>query len=117
MGLDGTMLCAFLIGIPANEIVLPLALMMYSSGFEIVSDYSFSAVSSILRSCGWTPLTAVCAIVFSLMHWPCSTTLMTIKKETGSLKWTIASFLIPTLVGILACVTINALSTLFSLVF
>jgi ferrous iron transport protein B len=94
MGLDGTMLTAFLFGIPANEIVLPLALMMYSCGSVLVSDYSFSSVLTILTSSGWTHITALCAIIFSLMHWPCSTTLMTIKKESKSLKWTVVSFLL-----------------------
>ncbi len=117
MGMDGTMLSAFLLGIPANEIVLPLALMMYSSGSVLVADYSFSAVLSILKSAGWTPVTAVCAVIFSIMHWPCSTTLMTIKKESGSLKWTLVSFILPTIFGMLTCITINAISTLFSFVF
>ncbi len=113
MGMDGIMLSAFLLGIPANEIVLPLALMMYSSSSVIVSDYSFSAVSSILSSCGWTSVTAICAVVFSIMHWPCSTTLMTIKKESQSFKWAFVSFLLPSLFGFFACVAINALSKLF----
>ena len=113
MGLDGTMLTAFLLGIPANEIVLPLALMMYSSGAELISDYNFSSVSSILSSAGWTNVTALCAIVFSLMHWPCSTTLMTIKKESQSLKWTLVSFLLPTMLGIIVCTAINVIAKVF----
>jgi len=117
MGLDGTMLTAFLLGIPANEIVLPLALMMYSCGSVLVSDYSFSSVLTILTSSGWTHITALCAIMFSLMHWPCSTTLMTIKKESKSLKWTVVSFLLPTLFGIAICTVINAMAKLFSIVF
>ena len=115
MGLDGTMLSAFLLGIPANEIILPIALMMYTSGGVLTSTESFASIGSILGANGWTITTAICAVVFILMHWPCSTTLMTIQKESGSFKWTMVSFLLPTLFGIATCIAINLISKLFIL--
>ncbi|MBR5506246.1 MAG: ferrous iron transporter B, partial [Clostridia bacterium] len=115
MGLDGTILSAFLLGIPANEIILPIALMMYTSGGVLTSTESFASIGSILGANGWTITTAICAVVFILMHWPCSTTLMTIQKESGSFKWTMVSFLLPTLFGIATCIAINLISKLFIL--
>lgn len=112
MGLDGAILTAFLFGIPANEIVLPVILMIYSSGSVLTQIESYSAIGSILMSNGWNRLTAICAIVFFLLHWPCSTTLMTIKKETGSIWWTVLSFILPTAFGMLICIMINLLSHL-----
>lgn len=107
MGMDGAMLTAFILGIPANEIVLPIALMIYTSGTGISEMTGVSATGKILLANGWTPLTAVCVILFFLMHWPCATTLLTVKKETGSFKWALASFVLPTIVGIVVCMTVN----------
>ncbi len=107
MGLDGVILVAFIFGIPANEIVLPVALMIYSSGSVLVNIEDYSSIYHILSSNGWTGITALCSLVFIVMHWPCSTTLMTVKKETGSLKWTLVSFLLPTVFGIALCMLIN----------
>ncbi len=112
MGLDGAILTAFLFGIPANEIVLPVILMLYTSGSVLTQVDSYSAIGSVLVSNGWNSITAICAIVFFLLHWPCSTTLMTIKKETGSIWWTIFSFLLPTLFGVIICIIINLVSHL-----
>lgn len=112
MGMDGTILTAFILGIPANEIVLPIALMIYSSGSVLTSFEGYDSIYKLLVSNGWTLMTAVCVIVFFIMHWPCSTTLMTIKKETKSLTWTIVSFLMPTLFGMLLCMIINLASFL-----
>lgn len=108
VGLDGVMLVAFIFGIPANEIVLPVALMIYSSGSSLVQIEDYGSIYSILSSNSWTYVTALCFLIFVLFHWPCSTTLMTIKKETGSLKWTLISFLLPTFFGIVICSIINA---------
>ena len=113
IGLDGVMLTAFIFGIPANEIVLPIALMIYSSGSVLSQVDSYNAISSILVSNGWNVITAICSIIFIMFHWPCSTTLMTIKKETGSLKWTVISFILPTIFGVVICSAINLLSKLF----
>jgi ferrous iron transport protein B len=112
MGLDGIILTAFLFGIPANEIVLPVILMLYSSGSVLTQIDSYQAIGSVLMSNGWNKITAICAIVFFILHWPCSTTLMTIKKETGSIWWTVLSFILPTSFGMLICIMINLLSRL-----
>jgi len=105
MGLDGVILTAFILGFPANEIVLPLALVGYSS--LGIGEALGAQAGEILIEAGWTPLTAVCVILFSLMHWPCSTTLLTIYKETKSLKATALSVLCPTLLGITLCLLLN----------
>ena len=110
MGLDGVILTAFILGIVANEIVLPISFMLYSGG--MVSDIGISQASNVLLSAGWTKTTALCAILFFIMHWPCVTSLMTIKKETGSFKWTLVSFLMPMLCGICVCTVVNLISGL-----
>lgn len=107
MGLDGYILTAFILGLPANEIVLPIILMSYLSQGALVSLDDISSIGNILVQNGWTLLTAINVMLFTLLHFPCSTTLLTIKKETGSLKWTFASFAIPTVCGILACMLTN----------
>lgn len=107
MGLDGVILIAFILGLPANEIVLPIILMAYLSGGSLVEFDSLQSLRSILVLHGWTPVTALCTMLFSMLHWPCSTTLITIKKETGSLKWTLVSFLLPTFIGITVCMLVN----------
>ena len=103
MGLDGVILFAFILGFPANEIVIPIILMAYMATGHIIDFESLSALRELLVANGWTWLTAVCMMLFSLLHWPCSTTCLTIHKETGSWKWTAAAFLIPTLTGMAAC--------------
>ena len=112
MGLDGVILMAFILGIPANEIVLPIVLMAYLSTGSLVETGNLTSMHAILTANGWTPVTALCTMLFSLLHWPCATTLMTIKKETGSLKWTLASFLLPTLFGCVICILINGIGSL-----
>jgi len=113
MGMDGTMLASFILGIPANEIVLPIALMIYSSGSVLTSFESSRGILEILSNNGWTVTTAVCVIFFFIMHWPCSTTLMTVKKETDSFLWAFVSFLLPTLFGILFCMALNFVISVF----
>lgn len=103
MGLDGYILTAFILALPANEIVLPIILMSYMSGGNLVQIEDLSSISNILMANGWTILTAINVMLFCLMHFPCSTTLISIKKETGSLKWAILAFIIPTICGIIAC--------------
>ena len=109
MGLDGVILGAFIIGLPANEIVLPIILMAYMCRGTLSDTESLAEIGKILTDNGWTVFTAINFIIFSVLHWPCSTTLLTIKKETKSLKWTIISFLIPTILGFCVCVIINFL--------
>lgn len=109
LGFDGVMLLAFILGFPANEIVIPIALMTYLSTGEI-SDYSsLEGLKEILLSNGWTSLTAVCVCMFSMFHFPCSTTLLTVYKETKSVKWTALSVAVPLVAGIVICSGINIL--------
>ncbi|WP_312644243.1 ferrous iron transport protein B [Hydrogenoanaerobacterium sp.] len=103
LGLDGVILMAFILGFPANEIVIPIIIMAYMATGSILELDNLSELKALLVNNGWTWLTAVCTMLFSLMHWPCSTTCLTIKKETQSLKWTAVSFLVPTVTGILVC--------------
>ena len=107
LGLDGVILTAFILGFPANEIVLPLAIMAYSSGGVLTEISDLASVSALLISNGWTMQTAISFMLFSIFHWPCSTTLLTIKKETGSLRHTLLALLIPTLLGIILCALTN----------
>lgn len=103
IGLDGFILMAFIVGLPANEIVLPVLLMSYLSTGALTEYASIAELRTILTANGWTYLTALNTMLFSLLHWPCSTTLMTIKKETGSIKWTIVAFVLPTIIAIIVC--------------
>ena len=107
MGLDGIILMAFILGFPANEIVLPIILMAYLQSGVLAPMDDKTAILSLLSANGWTVKTAVCMAVFSLFHWPCSTTCLTIMKETGSLKWTAVSILLPTGIGVLLCILVN----------
>ncbi len=112
MGLDGYILTAFILALPANEIVLPIILMSYMSGGNLVQIEDLTSISNILINNGWTLLTAINVMLFSLMHFPCSTTLISIKKETGRWKWAIISFIIPTVCGILVCMLTNGIYNL-----
>lgn len=113
IGFDGIILLAFILAIPANEIVIPIILMAYLSTGSMVDFSSFDSLREVLISNGWTYLTALNLLLFSLFHWPCSTTLMTIKKETGSWKWTIYSFIIPTVIGLSLCALTTFLYNIF----
>ena len=112
MGLDGYILTAFILALPANEIVLPIILMSYMAGGNLVQIEDLTSISNILISNGWTILTAINVMLFSLMHFPCSTTLISIKKETGSWKWAVLSFIIPTVCGIVVCMITNGIYNL-----
>ena len=109
IGLDGVILLAFLLGMPANEIVLPIILMTYLNTGVLTEYDSLLNLKSILVSNGWTMLTAVCFIIFTLFHFPCGTTLLTIKKETNSWYYTFLSFIIPLLLGIILCFIITSI--------
>lgn len=112
LGLDGVILMAFILGLPANEIVLPIILMAYTANGSLTEPGSLSAIGQLLTANGWTWVTAVCTMLFSLMHWPCSTTLLTIKKESGSWKWTWLSLIIPTVCGMALCFFVNLAAAL-----
>ncbi|MBR5524052.1 MAG: ferrous iron transport protein B [Clostridia bacterium] len=113
LGMDGVLLLAFLLGLPANEVVLPLAVMMYSADSTLTTIGDVGYLQTVLTAAGWTPVTAVCVILFSLFHWPCSTTLLTVYRETGSLRQTVLAALLPTGVGALLCLVVNGLARLF----
>ena len=113
LGMDGVILLAFILGFPANEIVLPIMLMTYLSQGTLVEVQGLDSLRALLVANGWTLRTAACVALFSLFHWPCSTTCMTIKKETQSLKWTVVAFLAPTLAGLVVCFLVASLSKLF----
>lgn len=112
IGLDGMILLAFILGFPANEIVIPLVLMGYLSSGTLVEINQVSDLAVLLAQNGWTSVTAVCFILFSLFHWPCSTTCLTIRKETGSTKWMLIGMILPTLFGVTLCFIVHSISVL-----
>jgi len=116
IGLDGFILMAFILGLPANEIVLPILIMSYLSTGALQDFSSLEELRNILLRNGWTWLTAINIMLFSLLHWPCATTLLTTYKESGSKKWTFLSFLIPTLIGFTACFILTQLVRFIGLV-
>ena len=107
LGLDGAILLGFILGLPANEIVLPVIIMIYTAGGSLAEIGDTAALGVLLAQKGWTAVTAACVMLFSLLHWPCSTTLLTIKKETGSLGWTVLGAVLPTAVGIVICALVG----------
>lgn len=115
MGLDGVILTAFILGFPANEIVVPIIIMTYTASGTLTDLDSLEALRALLTANGWTALTALCTLLFSLMHWPCGTTCLTIRKETGSLKWTLAAAALPTAAGVLLCMAAAAAARLLGL--
>ena len=113
LGMDGVILMAFILGLPANEIVIPIIIMAYMAQGSLLEFDSLAQLRELLVNNGWTWITAVSTMLFSLMHWPCTTTLLTIRKESGSLKWTVMSFLVPTVCGIVLCFAFTAVARLF----
>ncbi|MDY5484378.1 MAG: nucleoside recognition domain-containing protein [Clostridium sp.] len=109
LGMDGMILVGFLLGFPANEIVLPIILMGYLQTSHLTELSDFSVLFHLFTAHGWTIKTTICTAVFCLFHWPCSTTCLTIKKETGSLRWTLAAILLPTFLGCVLCFLIELL--------
>lgn len=109
IGVDGTIILAFMLGLPANEIVIPIILMSYMSTGMLVEYESLEALKIILINNGWTWVTALCTMILTLFHFPCGTTLLTIRKETKSTKWMLVAFLIPTIIGISLCFFVNLL--------
>ena len=115
LGMDGAILLAFILGFPANEIVIPIIIMAYLSTGSLLEFDSLDALRQLLVDHGWTWLTAVCTMLFSLMHWPCSTTCLTIGKETKSAKWTLLSIAIPTGIGMAVCFLVASAARLLGL--
>jgi len=114
LGMDGVILFAFILGFPANEIVVPIIIMAYMESGSIMELDSLTELKELLVSNGWTWITAISTMLFSLMHWPCSTTFLTIRKETQSMKWTAISFIVPTVIGILVCCIFANTARLFT---
>jgi ferrous iron transport protein B len=116
MGLTGVILLAYVVAIPANEIVVPTILMLTvlvtgatgGAGAGVMFETDDESVRAILTAGGWTTLTAVCLMLFSLCHNPCSTTIYTIYRETRSVKWTMVSTLLPLAAGFALCATVAA---------
>ena len=109
LGLDGVLLLAFLLGLPANEIVLPIALMAYLSQSSLQGLGDPAALKTVLLANGWCTRTAVCMVIFTLFHWPCSTTLLTVYKETNSRRWTALAAILPTALGTILCALVAAM--------
>lgn len=112
MGLDGMILLAFILGFPANEIVLPVLLMGYLQTGSLTDYEGLAQLREILAAHGWTALTALCAMLVCLLHFPCGTTCLTLRRESGSWKWTAVGILLPTVMGIVLCMLVNAAAKL-----
>ena len=109
LGMDGVIILAFILGFPANEIVLPIIVMTYLANGMLINIEDVSVIRTIFVQNGWTATTAVCTMLFSPFHFPCSTTVITVYKETKSIKWTVLSIVLPTLVGMILCALVNLL--------
>ena len=107
LGLDGVILIAFILGFPANEIVVPIIIMAYMQNGILQDGFSLDFTQALFIENGWTVKTAISMLIFTLCHWPCSTTVLTIKKETASIKWTLLSILLPTGFGVALCLVFN----------
>ena len=112
LGLDGVILAAFILGLPANEIVIPIIIMCYMAQGSL-TELSLPELGALLADNGWTWRTALCTILFSLMHWPCSTALLTVKKEAGGWRWALAALALPTAAGMLICFAVSQVTGLF----
>lgn len=113
LGIDGTILTAFILGFPANEIVISIILMSYTAGGALTDYTSLSALGELLRNNGWDSVTALCTMILCVFHFPCSTTCITIYKETKSKSLTALSVAIPLLIGVILCLAVNLLSRIF----
>lgn len=115
MGLDGAIILAFILGFPANEIVVPIIIMAYSNGSALTEISELSALKELFTANGWTMVTAICMVIFVLFHFPCSTSCITVYKETKSIKWTAVSFLVPTIIGTVLCIAVNGACALLGI--
>lgn len=113
LGLDGVILLAFILGLPANEIVVPIMMMGYLAEGSLVEVAGLADFKEVLLANGWSWITAGSMLLFMLFHWPCATTLLTIHKETGSLRWTALAAVLPTAVGLCLCLLWNLAAQLF----
>lgn len=113
LGLNGVLFLAVILAFPANELVIPLTLMIAGAGVGVGSEVAAGTVAEILTAAGWSWKTALCAMVFMLFHWPCSTTCLTIYQETKSRRWTALAILLPTVFGVVLCGMLNQILKLF----
>ena len=111
-GMDGNVLFGFILALQANEIALPIMAMGYSGG-ALAEISSLETTAALFYANGFGTVNAICTLVFILFHWPCATTILTIWKETKSIKWTVLSVIVPLLTGLLLCFFINIASKLF----
>ena len=107
-GMDGAILLAFSLGLPANETVLPILLGIYGAAGGLAEPGSLQEIHAVLLQQGWTGTTALCVLIFTVLHWPCSTTLLTIRRETESWKWTALAAALPTAMGLVLCALARA---------
>lgn len=114
IGMDGAIVTAFLLGLPANEIVIPLIVMTYAQQGSL-AEAAPAQMLELFSQNGWTWVTALCVIMFALMHFPCATSLLTVKKESGSWRWAALAFVIPTVCGVAICALIANIARLLRL--
>ena len=114
LGMDGVILLAFILGFPANEIVIPIMIMAYMAKGNILEMDNIFMLKELLVENGWTWITAISVMLFTLIHWPCSTTCLTIRKETQSLKWMLVSITVPAVMGMAVCLIFASLARLIS---
>ena len=104
LGMNGVILLAFVLSFPANELLIPMIVAITTGSMSLGTG---EAVAAVLIENGWTGKMALCTMLFLLFHWPCSTTCLTIYRETRSLKWTAAAILVPTMIGMLLCMLLG----------
>lgn len=115
LGMDGVILMAFLLSCPANELFLPLLLMGYLSTGVLAEPEDLTSLGQLLSDSGWTGLTAICVLCFTLFHWPCTTTCLTVWRETGKVKWAVIAVIVPTVLGGILCFILASLARLLGL--
>ena len=113
LGLDGVILLALILSIPANELTVPIMLMIYAGGDRLANFESYEQLWGILSGNGWTVITVICFVVLFMFHVPCSTTLLTVRKETGKWRWAALAAVLPLAVGLLGCVLVRLISLIF----
>ena len=113
IGLDGVILTGFLLGFPANEIVLPIILMGYMSSNMLLDINDLAVIKTLFINNGWNIISAICMIMFIVFHFPCSTTMITIYKETKNIWWTMLSFILPLFIGIILCMIVRLIGLIF----
>ena len=113
LGLDGVIIMAFILGFPANETVIPIMIMSYMASGTMVEYSSYQELFNLFSANGWTVTTVICTMIMCIMHSPCSTTVLTIHKETKSLKWTLFSAVMPIILGIICCAIVSGIASLF----